>query len=152
MPEVATVRPLEGRPSWEWRSRTISTVLCLQAEVISVPQFEAGSFFKTLFDLSFRTFVTPRIVSMVYVIGIAFGVLAALTAIIGAFVQSVGQGLFVLVIVAPIGFLLFAVYLRVVLEVFIAVIRVAENTARMSGLAMRPAAPGEAEDAPEGHA
>src|SRR5207248_803935 len=52
--------------------------------------------------------------------------LVALFFVIGAFTASVGLGILTLVILAPLGALLYAVYTRVILEFIIVVFRIAE--------------------------
>ena len=86
-------------------------------------------FFGSLFDISFTTFVTTRIIKVVYVVTLAMIGLGAIVLIVAAFATSVGAGLFVLVIVAPLGALLYVIYARVLLEIVMAVFRIMENTA-----------------------
>ena len=73
-------------------------------------------FFGALFDLSFASFVTTKIIKVLYVIGIVVGGITALAYVIVAFTASPVLGLVTLVIFAPIAFLLYVIYTRVFLE------------------------------------
>ncbi len=54
---------------------------------------EKNCFGKCLFDMSFTEFITPKIIKILYMIGIGIAVLASLCLIIGAFGKSFGAGL-----------------------------------------------------------
>ena len=95
---------------------------------------EEKGFFASLFDISFTSFVTVRIIKVIYVITLVLIGLAALVFIVAAFADSVGAGVFVLVILAPVVSLLYVIYTRVLLEIVIAIFRIAENTAHSVSL------------------
>lgn len=88
------------------------------------------SFWKKLFELEFRHFVTPSVVKILYILWIV------LASLYGVFLLIVGLaglgdsdgGSIILVLLAPIGWFLMVVYGRVIIEVFIALIRTAQNT------------------------
>lgn len=86
------------------------------------------SFFEKLFDLSFSSFVAPQIVGALYVLGIIGGVLFALNVVNtafrwGGFFTGIGT-----LVGAGVGLLIYAIFLRVSLESFVAIVRTAENT------------------------
>jgi hypothetical protein len=89
---------------------------------------EEKGFFASLFDVSFTSFVTVRLIKVIYVITLVLIGLAALVFVVAAFADSVGAGVFVLVIVAPLLSLLYVIYARVLLEIVMAIFRIAENT------------------------
>lgn len=103
-------------------------------------------FFGTLFDLSFRHFVTGRVVSALYVISLVFVVLNALftagylSALLGAFLAAVSQssamgwlgGVLLFLVAAPLLTLASIVYVRVLLEIVVVLFRISENTAEMA--------------------
>jgi uncharacterized protein DUF4282 len=93
------------------------------------------SFFSALFDLSFSSFVTTKIVKVLYVLAMVVCGVAAVSYIAWAFTDSVGLGLFALFIAAPLFFLIYVIYTRVVLEVFIAIFRIAETNTELVALA-----------------
>lgn len=90
------------------------------------PPESPKSFFASLFDFSFQSFVTPRILKLLYVlalIGIGIYGLLALTWIIAGFNDPfVPAGLSVIaLLLLPVGLLFAIIYARVLLE-FIAVV------------------------------
>jgi small-conductance mechanosensitive channel len=91
----------------------------------------AQGFFQALFDLSFRRFITLRLTGILYAIAaiaLALGGLYALGWSLAGFGESLGQGLLRLVVLAPLGFLLYAIWVRILLEASVSLIRVAQNT------------------------
>ena len=92
------------------------------------------SFFASLFDVDFQSFITPRIVKVLYVLTMVVFGLAALAYIIWAFTESIGFGLLMLVIIAPLTFLLYLIYTRVVLEIFLAIFRIMESNFELVAL------------------
>ena len=93
------------------------------------------SFFSALFDLSFSSFITTKIVKFLYVLTMVIFGNVALAYVVFAFSQSAALGLFVLVILAPLGFLFYLIYTRVVLELFIAIFRIMESNLELVALA-----------------
>ncbi len=106
---------------------------------------EHRGFFGALFDVSFTSFVTTKIIKVIYVITLVLIGLGALGFTIAAFSQSAAGGLFVLLIAAPLVGLLYVIYARVLLEIVIAIFRIMENTGEQVALlraqAPAPAAP-----------
>lgn len=86
---------------------------------------------KALFDLSFTKFVAPSIARIVYILLMAATGLFYIVAVIVAFYNGFGFGLFVMIIAGPLVGLLYLVLARVGLESLIATIRTAENTAEL---------------------
>ncbi|MCR2764740.1 DUF4282 domain-containing protein [Microbacterium sp. zg.B48] len=97
-------------------------------------------FFRALFDLSFRTFITRRLASVFYLVGlvaIAIGFIVyfvtGLVNGISALFFNVGAGISLIVatlIIVPIVTFLAVVVLRFVIEAVVALIAIAENTER----------------------
>jgi hypothetical protein len=100
-------------------------------------------FFSSLFDVSFSSFVTMRIIKVIYVITLVLIALVALAFVVSAFTQSVGFGIVTLLVLAPLGALIYIIYARVLLELVMAVLRIMENTGEqvrlMQGGASGPA-------------
>ena len=92
------------------------------------------SFFASLFDVDFESFITPRIVKVLYVLTMVVFGLAALAYVIWAFTESIVFGLLMLVIIAPLMFLLYLIYTRVVLEIFLAIFRIMESNFELVAL------------------
>jgi Domain of unknown function (DUF4282)/zinc-ribbon domain len=83
-------------------------------------------FFSSLLDLSFTSFVTTKIVKVLYVLSLILIAITALVFVVAGFQESAGLGLFMLVIGAPLGALLYTIYTRVILEFIIQVFRIGE--------------------------
>ena len=82
-----------------------------------------------LTDFQFQRFVTARLVPVLYVLGLAIGAVFAagylLTALrLGALVALVS------LFMVPLAFLVFALYLRVLLEMVMVLFRIERNTRR----------------------
>ena len=88
-------------------------------------------FFGALFDLSFSSFVTTKIIKVLYVIAIVLAGLGALVWVIAAFTDSVGLGLLTLIVLAPLVFLLYVIYARVLLELLIVIFRIMETNVEL---------------------
>jgi len=91
-------------------------------------------FFGSLFDLSFSSLVTTKVIKVLYVLSMIIIGLSALVFIGAAFAESVAAGLFVLVIVAPLVALLYLIYARVILEVIIVLFRILETNVQLVDL------------------
>jgi hypothetical protein len=105
---------------------------------------EEKGFFGSLFDISFSSFITTKIIKVLYVLSLILIGLFALGFVVAAFSSSAGEGIVVLVIFAPLGALLYAIYTRVVLEVLIAIFRIMESNfelVRLQRAALADAAP-----------
>ena len=101
-------------------------------------QPDATGFFKGLFDLSFREFITPSIVRILYVlalIGIGIMALVWFVAILGMFDDPFLPTGFAVValLLWPLGVLLSVVYARVVLEFVMVVFRISGDVRAMTG-------------------
>ena len=98
-------------------------------------------FFGSLFDFSFTSFVTTKIVKFLYVLTVVLLGLGALVFVVASFSSSAAAGLFMLFIGAPLAFLLYVIYTRVLLELFIAIFRIMETNAELVALQRQAFAP-----------
>ncbi|MGQ9589738.1 MAG: DUF4282 domain-containing protein [Planctomycetota bacterium] len=87
---------------------------------------QGKGFLQTLFDLSFREFVTTRIVQILYVLGILAAALVALAMFVAGLARG-GAGILAIVL-APLYFVLSVICIRVWLELVIVIFRISENT------------------------
>jgi hypothetical protein len=95
------------------------------------PRGEKG-FIGSLFDFGFDSFVTPKIIKVLYVLLTAWTLLVGLFfLIIGFKYGGFGGGLAVLIIVEPIFILLTLGVYRVLLEAFMVIFRIHEDTKKI---------------------
>jgi hypothetical protein len=83
-------------------------------------------FFASLFDISFSSLITTRIIKVVYVIFLVVLGLAGLVAIIAGITQGAGNAVAAIIIV-PIALLLYTIFFRIYLEIVIVLFRIMET-------------------------
>lgn len=88
-----------------------------------------SGFFSALFDLDFATFVTPKIVKVVYILAIVGLVLGYLFFVVTGFIQNIGIGLMFLILGA-VGLIVYLALIRMTLEFYYALIRMSEDIHR----------------------
>jgi hypothetical protein len=88
---------------------------------------ESKGFFGALFDFSFTSFVTTKIIKVLYVLILVLAVVSALVYTIIAFKVSAGFGFLTLVIGDPLFIIIVMAFWRLVLEAFIVVFRISED-------------------------
>ncbi len=91
--------------------------------------FHTIPFLQALFDVSFNQFVSLKIIKVIYALSIFSAGLVALISIIAGFYGSLFFGIFMLLIGAPLIFLLIVLYSRVLLEVILFNFRTADHEA-----------------------
>ncbi len=92
---------------------------------------QTKGFFGSLFDFSFTALVTSKVIKILYGLSIVGAAFVAIAIIVGAFNNSVGLGLVTLIIGAPLLFLIYVIYARVLLEIIIVIFRIMEHTAEI---------------------
>ncbi len=88
---------------------------------------QAKGFLSALFDYSFTSFVTPRIIKILYVLATILISLWTLLLVVAAFNVSGGAGGVMLIVGGPLFFLLSMIYARVLLELIIVFFRINGN-------------------------
>jgi hypothetical protein len=88
---------------------------------------DTRGFLSALFDFSFASFVTTRIIKVLYVLILVLVSLVALFYTIVAFRLSTGFGILTLVIGDPLFIIIVMAFWRLVLESFVVVFRIAED-------------------------
>ena len=91
-------------------------------------------FLASLFDVEFKSLITTKVIKVLYILSMIVIGLAALAFVGAAFANSVAGGLIVLLIVAPLMALLYLIYVRVLLEIVIAVFRIMETNTELVAL------------------
>ncbi|MFQ5914759.1 MAG: DUF4282 domain-containing protein [Nitrospinota bacterium] len=99
------------------------------------------TFLASLFDFSFETFITARVVKVLYGLSIAAAALWALFLIVAGFRQSAGSGVLMLIVGGPLLFVIAVIYARVILEIVLVIFRISEHTSKMAGADGRTPAP-----------
>jgi hypothetical protein len=87
----------------------------------------AKGFVASLFDFGFNSFVTPKVIKFIYVLYMIVIGLGALSFLIFSFKVSAIFGIIALVILCPLYFIVSLAFLRIVLEFYIVVFRMAED-------------------------
>jgi hypothetical protein len=85
---------------------------------------DAMGFFGTLFDFSFSEFLTPKIIKILYAIGLVLAAIGALVFIGAGFHRGAGIGI-IFLIISPVVFLLYALGVRIYLEILLVLFRIA---------------------------
>ena len=89
-------------------------------------------FFGALFDMSFSEFVTTKLIKLLYIILLLLIAIALVVAEISGLVTLFRHGTFLqgllLVVIAPLGALLYVIVARMWMEIVIVLFRIAENT------------------------
>jgi hypothetical protein len=88
-------------------------------------------FLASLFDFSFTSFVTTKLVKLLYAIGMAFNAMVALVFAVAGFTHGLFSGLLTLV-VAPLMFFAYVICWRVLMELIIVLFRAAEHLTEIS--------------------
>ena len=98
-------------------------------------------FLASLFDVSFSSLITTRVMKILYILSMVLIGLTALFFVASVFYSGGAvAGLFVLVVIAPFVSLLYLVYVRVLLEIVIAIFRIMETNVEL--VALQRAQPG----------
>jgi Domain of unknown function (DUF4282) len=100
----------------------------------------AKGFVASLFDFGFTSFVTPKVVKVVYVLITIVVSIGTLGLIIAGFRHGLAPGLFFLVIVAPLFFFIYLALWRIALEIFMVIFRISDDlrSIRERGSGMNP--------------
>jgi hypothetical protein len=81
-----------------------------------------------LMDFSFTALVTSRMTKLLYGLHLFVGLVVAIAVVVNGFSHSTAQGLLML-IVATVGLAFWVLYLRVLLEILVAILRIEESLA-----------------------
>lgn len=100
---------------------------------------DGKGFLESLLDFSFSSFVTTRIIAVLYGILIAAGALVALATVVGG-LQGGAIPTLMAIIMAPVVFVLYVIVARVYCEVIIVLFKIADNVGIIAG-SKAPSAP-----------
>lgn len=88
---------------------------------------DAAGFFKALFDVSFRHFVTPKVVRFIYVLAMVAIVLTWLVFLMVALAAGDPMLILLVFVVGPIMAILYLTFIRMTLEFYLATVRMSED-------------------------
>jgi Domain of unknown function (DUF4282) len=91
------------------------------------PAAEPKGFLGALFDFSFTSFVTPKVVKVLYILIVVVVGLSAVGFALSVLATNVGLGLIVLLVGAPLYFLVVTALYRITLEFFMVIYRMAQD-------------------------
>jgi hypothetical protein len=91
---------------------------------------EARAVFTLLFDFSFQRFLTPRLVRVLYSLSLLAAVLSSLAWMGSGFREGFMTGLFTL-ITGPVAFFIYVLTARVMMELVLAIFRIAEHIEKL---------------------
>jgi hypothetical protein len=94
----------------------------------AITSAQAKGFLGALFDFSFTTFLTTKIIKLLYIISMIGAAAIALGMIVAGFGVNSGVGLLALIL-SPVAFLLVVAYSRIALELVMVFFRIEEHTA-----------------------
>ncbi|MGQ9546115.1 MAG: DUF4282 domain-containing protein [Dehalococcoidia bacterium] len=94
-------------------------------------------FMAMLFDFKFKDFVTPRVISVFYVILVVLAGIGAIALIAFMFAVHVAAGIIALLILGPLYFFVSVLGYRVMLEVVMVIFRIRQDLADMRGVVRR---------------
>lgn len=92
---------------------------------------EGRGFFADLFDVSFKEFITIRIIKVIFVLGLLVIGIGALFALIAG-LSGGGTGAIASLIFVPLGALLTIIFFRVYLELVVVIFRIGENSTEIA--------------------
>lgn len=92
---------------------------------------EGKSFFGSLFDFSFESFITPKIIKILFVIGLILTAIMTLIIIITAFMSSIVSGVLALIF-SPVIYILYILAVRIYLEILIVLFRIQGDIAKIA--------------------
>ena len=94
---------------------------------VSLVWSELRALLDLVLDFSFRRFITPRLIRILYALSLLAALLAAINWMVNGFNTDWYYGLFT-VVTGPIAFVLYVLLARVVMELVLAIFQIAEHT------------------------
>jgi len=132
--------PTAGESEREQERAAAREQAAVDAASALADRLDNATVFGTLFDVSFRSFITRRLAGPIYVVGLVLIGLMVLWGIVTSFASAIATATFWGVLVFLLGLLLTLVaavlavlVLRVAIEAFVALVTIAENTRRHRG-------------------
>jgi hypothetical protein len=87
---------------------------------------DTSGFFSALFDFTFSTFATPKIVRFVYLLATVVIGLFFVVWVVAAFSENIGLGIFVLIL-GLVAAIVYLAFIRMTLEIYYAIVRMSQD-------------------------
>lgn len=100
------------------------------------------SFFAALFDISFSSFIIPKILKFLFVIGVVLSGLGAVIFLVTSLLKGSVTSILMGIVVAPLMFLLYVILIRVYCELLLVFFSLRDNVQRMADHIVGGAGPG----------
>ena len=88
---------------------------------------QTKGFFGSLFDYSFSSFITSKVIKVLYVLTTIIVAIWTLVLVLVGFKSSSAAGLLMLVIIGPLVFVISMIYARIGLELLMVIFRISES-------------------------
>jgi hypothetical protein len=111
----------------------------MEAAQPNLPDNAQRGFFESLMDSRFDSLITPKLIRLLYVIGMVVLAIAAIIVIVVNFTNSAGAGIIALIL-APIVALIYLIVIRVYLELIIIAFKIREGVDEVVLNTRRPGA------------
>jgi len=99
----------------------------------------SGGFFEALMDTRFDHLITPSLIRFLYVVAMIVLLLGTLGVVIAGFTESAGTGI-LLLILAPIGALIYLIVTRLWLELIVVTFKIREAAEEVAANTRKPGA------------
>ncbi|HBR27296.1 MAG TPA: hypothetical protein DD732_09735 [Rhizobiales bacterium] len=105
----------------------------------SPPEDTNRGFFESLMDTRFDSLITPKLITFLYVVSMIVLALGTLAFIIAGFADKASSGI-LLLILAPIGALIYLIVIRLWLELIVVTFKIRDATEETARNTRRPVA------------
>jgi hypothetical protein len=102
-------------------------------------QQDHRGFFESLMDTRFDSLITPKLIRFLYVISMVVLAIGTIVFVIAGFAEKASTGI-ILLILAPIGALIYLIVIRLWLELIVVTFKIREAADQIAGNTQRPTA------------
>lgn len=100
-------------------------------EMAEVPTLEAKGYIKSLFDFKFASFVTRRVIKVLYALITVIYSLGAVVFFIAMIARHTAGSIVVAIVVTPLAYLIYLTIARITLEVLMVIFGIGEDVREM---------------------
>jgi hypothetical protein len=88
---------------------------------------EGMSFFRSLYDFSFSSFITLRVIRVLYIVITVLYSIVAVVVFIGALISHTPADIVVAIIVVPLGYLIYLTIARITMEIIMVIFNIGKD-------------------------